>query len=571
MFRQEFANWCYADIKCWLFTREVIMGTKQSISRRNFLRGAAAVGGTAVLAGLAGCTTPAATTPAWMPTWDETTDVVVVGFGFAGAAAALTANGAGAKVIVLEKAAEADGGSSGCSSGNIHSFPKSDPAIWTPHVVRSAYGTLAEDVASQMVQSALTMPDWFDSVGIKIDWVETSSTAVGAPPASSNGHVAGYEGNEGRFLWQETLKACDTAGIDYRCGMRVVELYQNPETMDILGVKVQPASGNALNIKALKGVVLACGGYGNNPLIQSNFNQPGVQLWPWGTPNNTGDGFALVSKVGAKLWHLQGLEWSAVSFRLPSEKAGCSISTDATSGITPYNHIFVNAAGKRFMNEEKSMNHDIEPKPVVDFSAKESRYVNLPFFMVFDSTMFNAKPLWIGSGRSNIINTYAGVHKLLDWGPDNSKALANGWIFKGNTIEELAANIKGTTPKGETVSVDPAGLAATVKAFNELAASGADDTKFGRKATMIAPVETAPFYAIEMSLSNINTQGGAQRDGNCQVVDWDEKPIPRLFSAGEFGSINGFVYAFGNIFESFTSGYVAGANLAKLDPWEKTA
>jgi len=546
------------------------MGNKITIDRRNFLKGATLVGGTALLAGVAGCTSPASgdaqATEAWMPTWDETTDVVVVGFGGAGAAASLAANVAGVRVIVLEKAPAAEGGSTGCASGSIHSAPKADPNDWKQKLNYGAYGTTDSDAISKMVDHAADMPDWFDSVGIPIDWAPMNK-ASNTEPAYSGGHISGYDGNEGRFLWQGTLKAADAHGIDYRVSCRVTQLIQNPVTKEILGVKASTPDGDKF-IKAQKGVVLSCGGYGNNPLKQSQFNQPGVRMFPWGNIYNEGDGIDLAIGVGAALWHMHGLEWSAVGYRLASEKAGATVSSDATNGITPFQHVFVNKAGKRFMNEAKGMGHDIETKPVIDYSAANNEYKNLPFFMVFDQAMFDAGPLWIGSGRIGIVNTYAGVHKLIDWGADNTQALSNGWIFKGDTLEELASNIKGTTPAGVSVNgIDAAGLAKTVADFNTYAESGSDP-EFGRSPDHMAPFGAPPYYAIEMCLSCINTQGGAQRNGDCQVIAPDGTPIPRLFSAGEFGSINGYVYVYGNIFEAYTSGRVAGNGAAALDNWD---
>jgi hypothetical protein len=137
-------------------------------------------------------------------------------------------------------------------------------------------------------------------------------------------------------------------------------------------------------------------------------------------------------------------------------------------------------------------------------------------------------------------------------------------------LEELAANIKGTDATGKEVSVDPAGLSVTVSRYNGYVSSE-NDPEFGRRADRMAQISNGPFYAIEMGLSNINTQGGARRNGDCQIVRPDGTPIPRLYGVGEFGSINGYVYVFGNLFEAYTSGHVAGYGAAALDPWDASA
>ena len=543
----------------------------KDLSRRDFFKGAAVASVGAATLGLAteAIASPVAGGADWMPAWDETTDVIVMGFGGAGGSAAMAAKQAGAEVIVFEKSHLADGGSTGCASGNLHTAPKSDPNEWIPKVIEGCYGTTDEETIRKMVAHAMDTPDYMESIGMNMEWVEARTNSLTRPSVSSPGRVVGYDGNEGRFLWAETLRAAEAMGIDYRLSTPVRDLIQNPVTKEILGVMVVDPSGAEKYIKASRGVVLACGGYGNSPWHQMNFNYPGIRLWPWGTINNTGDGIDLVCRVGAALWHMHGLEFSSVNYLQPSMVCGASISTDATIGIQPYNHIFVNTQGIRFMNEAKSMNHDIESKPVMNFLDSINGYVNMPFFMIFDDVMFNDRPLWAGSGRAGggIINTYAGVQKLLTWGPDNSIALAEGWIFKGDTLAELAAQVKTKDLTGKDVTIDPAGLEATVAEWNEFVAAG-EDGAFGRNPERMAPISTGPFYAIEMGLSNINTQGGARRNGDCQIVDTVGKPIGRLFGAGEFGSINGYVYVYGNIFEAYTSGMVAGQNAAAQAPWE---
>lgn len=540
----------------------------ETLDRRNFLKGAVVAGGAAAMAGLVGCST-GSSSESWMPEWKETTDVVVIGYGGAGACAAIAAADAGAQVTVFEKSDTADGGNTGSSSGAMHTAPFADHDAWMAKAKHGAYGTVPDDTLDAMITAAGETPDWLDEVGIPVNWVEMPAAQISSrmPSPCKMGSVAAQEGTEGRFLWKAISDAADTRGFTVNLSSPVTELVQNPMTKEILGVKVSPKSGDAYYVKANKGVVMALGGYEGNADMQGQYNQPGVRLFPWGTPNNTGDGIDMACNVGAKLWHMHGLEYSAVGFRLASEEANCAVSSNATKGIQPYNHIFVNQFGKRFMNEEKSMNHDIETKAALDFDAAANEYANLPFYLVFDQTMFDAAPLYIGSGRSGIVNTYAGTQSLCDWGSDNTKALSNGWIFKGDTLEELAANMKGTTPAGDPVGCDGAALAQTVSDFNGYAAAGSDPD-FSRPASMMAPLNNPPYYAIELCFCTINTQGGAERDGNCQVVSTAGSVIPRLYSAGEFGSINGYVYIFGNIFEALTSGHVAGQNVAALGSWD---
>jgi predicted oxidoreductase len=109
-------------------------------------------------------------------------------------------------------------------------------------------------------------------------------------------------------------------------------------------------------------------------------------------------------------------------------------------------------------------------------------------------------------------------------------------------------------------------LAETVARWNASVATGCD-AEFGRK-LMLAPIAKGPFYAVELSPSMLNTQGGPRRNENGQIVRPDGSPIPRLYSAGELGSIYSYLYqGTGNIGECLAFGRISGRNAAAETPW----
>jgi predicted oxidoreductase len=86
---------------------------------------------------------------------------------------------------------------------------------------------------------------------------------------------------------------------------------------------------------------------------------------------------------------------------------------------------------------------------------------------------------------------------------------------------------------------------------------------------MMAPIVDKPFYAVELSPSMLNTQGGPRRNEKGQIVRPDGTAILRLYSAGELGSIYGYLYqGTGNIGECLAFGRVSGRNAAAETPWE---
>jgi predicted oxidoreductase len=85
---------------------------------------------------------------------------------------------------------------------------------------------------------------------------------------------------------------------------------------------------------------------------------------------------------------------------------------------------------------------------------------------------------------------------------------------------------------------------------------------------MLEPIAEGPFYAVELSPSMLNTQGGPRRNEKGQIVRPNGKPIPRLYSAGELGSIYSHLYqGTGNIGECLAFGRVSGRNAAAETPW----
>ncbi len=114
--------------------------------------------------------------------WDYAADVVVVGYGVAGASAAITAHDAGASVIILEKSPHADSGNSGVCGG-LSWFPvlsSNGGSIedFITYMKVSQWGTVADDdLITAFCTGIANLPAWFTSLGAKTTFV-TSNCAV---------------------------------------------------------------------------------------------------------------------------------------------------------------------------------------------------------------------------------------------------------------------------------------------------------------------------------------------------------------------------------------------------------
>lgn len=496
--------------------------------------------------------------------WDYEADVVVVGFGYAGALAAIAAHDAGTVVIILEKAPEHfAGGNSRVSGGGIR----------VPIELREAakyyraicFGTVSDEDLAVAAELMSRVPDILQGLGIELAELGLPRTKHPAPGSESfKIYSIARDGKPlfepiaalgSGYLLYEALKKCVAdRGIKVLYETPAVKLVQNPFTREILGVKAK-RNGGIVHVKARKAVVLACGGYENNYEMWINFNFPGVRVHPWGTPYNTGDGIKMALDVGADLWHMVSIEWDCPCIKKPSEIYGCAIQTRVVGSLRPRvgSYIVVNKYGRRFMNECKPLVHRKEPLEITYFDHERLEYPNIPFYLIFDEKFRLKGPIVEKTtlGWNNIFNLY-------EWSHDNSVEIERGWIVKADTPGELA----------EKIGIDPDGLTKTISSYNKFCEAG-DDPVFHRPRETMVPLDTPPYYGVELALTLTNTQGGPKHNMRGQVLDTEGWPIPRLYVAGELGAIWGFVYPGGsNIAEAIAFGYTVGKNAATEEPWE---
>ena len=118
------------------------------------------------------------------------------------------------------------------------------------------------------------------------------------------------------------------------------------------------------------------------------------------------------------------------------------------------------------------------------------------------------------------------------------------------------------------MKIDETTLQATLDRWNAQCERGADDD-YGRLAATMTPIRKPPFYFGEVWPIVSNTQGGPVHDRRQRVLNPFGEPIPRLFEAGELGSIWGHLYLCGgNLSECLITGRIAGSEATALAPWD---
>lgn len=486
--------------------------------------------------------------------WDLETDLVVVGFGGAGAAAAIEAHDAGAEVIILEKAPEnMPGGNTGCCAGYM--LVPSSVSEGIDYYRALAFGTVEdEELIGTMAKKIVEIPAWLQKLDVPlvIEDRQMPGTFPTLPGSRVDQILVKGGGHEAFKIIEENVKRRDIKVLYETPGKRLI---QDPSTMEIHGV-LCGKNNVMLYVKARKGVVLTCGGYQNNQEMLGQFNYPGIRFCHSGTPYNTGDGIMMAAKAGAKLWHMASFEIMNFAIKAPSDLFNCSASLP----YHPMNgsYIFVNKYGKRFMPESRRLGHykgDIEAS---NFDHSNAEYPNMPPYLIFDEKFRKQGPLVPEQNLGGQTLTWMIVHKLYQWSEDNSKEIEKGWIAKGDTIGELAKKL----------GINEQGLAETVEKYN-VCCEKSSDPEFKRGPDSMSPLQSPPFYGTELGLNIINTQGGPAHNARCQVLGENNEPIPKLYAAGELGSFFGHLYQGGSNFpEALAFGRIAGRNAAMEIPWE---
>ena len=493
-------------------------------------------------------------------TWDLEADVVVVGYGAAGATAAITAHDAGARVLMLEKAPERyKGGNSRVSANGIFIPDDVEKVI---RYFKALCGPYYDHISNAMVRA------WAEEMCANRGWLE----ALGAdlvlwekaefpdlPGADCVGTFLHGKGSPGQArLWDQVIEPAVAArGVEVRYETAGSRLIKDGKGR-IVGVRA--ACGKSeITIKARRGVALTCGGFENNQVLIRNYLHDLPYCYTMGTPYNTGDGILMALDVGADLWHMNNIAGPYLYFKAPDYEISTRLRMPGA------NYIHVARDGTRFMAEAPTLVLEEGRYIYPEKHGKRlshGRYVQnaapVPIYLIFDETVRSAGAVcgepagWNWSWEVIYGNLY-------QWSGDNRREIEKGWIRQAPTIGELA----------RTVGLDAGQLERTVERYNGFCRQGKDDD-FDRTKETLKPIETPPFYLMELSPTLVNTQGGPRRNEKAQIVDAFGMPIPRLYSAGELGSIYSFLYqGGGNLAECFAFGRVAGRNAAGETPWDE--
>ena len=494
------------------------------ISRRSFLKGAAALGAAAALnmSGVALADDAPAPeevpeVPAWLGKAPGITDdmcaetmeadVVVIGAGVSGLAAARSASEAGASVIVLEKMDKITvrGHTFGCLDSKVH---KELGAIYDKQEVVNEIC-----VAMGNRANAALWTKWANESGPAFDWFESIIDKEDTyflefwpnPEAYDNStelrkqYCTGIEFNGDGWVHANTRqyeKAVEQ-GAQFLFNTMAMELIK--EDGVITGVYAQREDGSYIKVVAKNGVCLNTGDYSYDEemvkaLCPEFWLATGGKVGTVATSIGYGDRMAI---------------WAGAMME-PGPHAHMSHSFVGMRGVKNSATLNLNLKGKRYMNEDcdgQSFTNQVIRQPGrVGIQVWDSNWQDMIFHQAINHGMPNPNSI-------NFETMQAGFDKAL---AEPTASLAGA-----NTLEELF----------EIMGLPVETAVESVKRYNELV-HGGKDLDFGKRMDRMYPIETPPFYATRSMTAACIITAGIVVDENLRVLDENFDPIPHLWAAG---------------------------------------
>jgi len=456
---------------------------------------------------------------------EKNADVVVVGAGGAGLAAAVSAHQNGARVLVLEKMPMVGGNTIRSGAAYNAVDPKRQSKQGIEDSIEMHYTQTYEggdrlgkpEMVSTLVEKAYSALEWLESMRMKFK--DEIFTVLGA-------------------LWPRSHKPEKPLGTGYiETYMDYIEQHGNDievmlntrateliiEDGRVVGVEAEN-EGGTVTAKANNGVIIATGGFGANIMARDYYNN----IWPELTnikttnhPGATGDGMWMAEKIGASLIGMEQIQLLPMG----DPETG-SLSGNIEQGVE--NRIFVNKDGDRFVDE--GARRDVMTKALFE---QEDSFM----WVILDKHSYPT-----ADTKNNFNET---IEQLIE----------QGVAYKADTLEDLARKI----------GVEPANLVRSVDTFNKAVEKEIDDP-FGR--TLFADkIDTAPFYAGARVPTVHHTMGGIEINTRAQVLNEEGNIIPGLYAAGEAtGGIHGSNRLGGNALpDTVVFGKIAGESAAKAE------
>lgn len=468
------------------------------------------------------------------------TDIVVIGSGAAGMAAALTAAEGGAKVIVFEKER---------SPGGTANFFEGTFAVESA-MQRERYITYSKDEAfknlmefSHWIANPRLVRAIVNESGATIGWLQQQGVVyvdatINMPDSPRTYHVVK---GKGEAVIKTLVTRAKEKGVDIRLAAPVKRIVKQGDK--IRGV-IAEIDGQEVQVGA-KAVIIASGGYANNKEWIKKYTgfDLGVNLVPVGNVDKMGDGIRMAWEIGAAEEGKSLLELYRVGPIGPEFAMGGQIEIAV---IQP--GLWVNPKGERFCDESIAFYDS-------SVGNAAARYKEGYTYSIFNDAVIQ-RMLERGIDKNPMMNNPPGS-KPTEIYRELNTALERGTteIFAADSIDELA----------KKMGVNPDVLKATIDKYNEACEKRYDEL-FAKDPKYLFPIKTPRFYAVKARTVCLGTMGGIKINEKAEVLDKKEVVIPGLYAAGfDAGGMYGDSYpikcasGLSSAF-AFNSGRIAGKN-----------
>ncbi len=485
-------------------------------------------------------------------------DVIIVGAGGAGLAAAIAAADEGAdSIIIVEKLAKT-GGSLNFTSGSMSG---AETIIQELDGIEDTKESYIQDILSNGAQlgDKELIQIFVDEDVDAIQWLWDHGLSE-YTFSEQNGLKSVFAPEHQLYSVQRTYKpkamdptkyksavheildkevaGYDNISIDYYT--EVTELLGNDKGQVLTAVGYNSDTKETVRYNAKKGIIMATGGYSGNPKIMGEYAKHGDKYLVGGADSADGKGIRIMQNVGAKV------DEEKMSY-IPTFPMGLEYSESKGAIGDVYmwkaGGIYVNQEGRRFINE--TLDEVVPRETALEEQTDAVQYNIFTDKIIEDLKAGNGAFMW-------------------DYYYEPEDGMGHKLIRSADSLEELA----------DMIGVPKDALAETVNTYNAAVESGGTD-EFGRDfsgtptaySLAVNKIEGDKYYAVPIKALVVMTLGGVSVNKDMQVVDESGSAIPGLYAAGEVvGGIWGkFVSGGTGVMGPVAFGRITGRNVVNMD------